>query len=162
MASKTPGNAKEKALKAAGTLHPHPARIQDEIFRHHAFFDPKDRVQVKYEMLRRHRVESRPITEVASLFGTSRQAFYLTQAAFEKEGVVGLLPRARGPQRAHKCSDAILDFVEQWRNAPPQESSETLPQVLLRRFGVNLHPRSIDRALARRKKKLEKARGKPQ
>lgn len=153
MAPKAPSDAKTQALRATGALHPHPERVLDEAFRRHEFFDPRDRVQVKYEMLRRHQVDGRPVSEVASTFGTSRQAFYVTKAVFDAAGVAGLLPRPCGPQRAHKCTDDLLDFVERWRAAPPRDSSESLPQAVRRHFGVTLHPRSIDRALARRKKK---------
>ena len=141
------------ALRSSGTLHPHPESIHDEAFSTDEFFDRRDRLQVKYEMLRRHRVERRPVTEVAVTFGASRQAFYTTARAFGAQGIAGLLPRSRGPKRAHKCRDEILDFVERWR-AEQVDPGETAAQVVARRFGITIHPRSLDRALARRKKKL--------
>lgn len=114
---------KVAALRAAGTLHPHPESIHDAAFSSEEFFDRRDRLQVRYEMLRRHRVEQRPVTEVAVAFGASRQAFYTAARAFEVHGIAGLLPQPRGPKRAHKCSDEILDFVERWRGkqADPRE-----------------------------------------
>jgi len=146
-------DAKAQALRAEGALHSHPDAVQDELFQTHDFFDPRDRVQAKYEMLRRHRVDGKPIAQIATSFGTSRQAFYIAQAAFETRGLPGLLGRQRGPKRAHKCTDALLDFVEAWRRAPPSNDAKTLTKAIQERFGVTLHPRSIDRALARRKKK---------
>lgn len=146
-------DAKAQALRADGALHPHPDAVQDELFQTRDFFDSRDRVQTKYEMLRRHRVDGKPIAQIAASFGTSRQAFYVAQAAFETRGLPGLLGRQRGPKQAHKCTDALLDFVEAWRRAPPADDSQTLTKAIQERFGVLLHPRSIDRALARRKKK---------
>src|SRR2546425_5598176 len=67
---------KVAALRAGGALHPHPEAVRDEAFLRHPFFDPRDRVQVKYEMLRRHRVDGPPVTEVAPTFRVSPQAFY--------------------------------------------------------------------------------------
>jgi transposase len=148
-----PVDAKAAALRGQGGLHPHPGAVQDEAFRSHEFFDPRDLVQVRYEMLRRHQVEGWPVTEVAASFGVSRQAFYVTEASFQGRGLPGLLPRRRGPKRAHKCTDEILDFVEQWRETAKPEEGETVTQAIERRFGVQINPRSIDRALARRKKK---------
>jgi len=148
-----PSDPKTAALRAAGALHPHPEAVQDETFARHEFFDARDRVQVKYEMLRRHLIEGRSVTEVAAAFGVSRQAFYRAKSAFEAGGVHGLLPRLRGPQRAHKCSDELLDFVEQWRASGAPERGENLVEAVRSRFRVSLHPRSIQRALARRKKK---------
>jgi hypothetical protein len=144
---------KVAALRDQGVLYPHPEAVKDEAFRSHEFFDPRDLVQVRYEMLRRHRVDGRPVTEVADTFGISRQAFYKTDSAFKTQGAPGLLPRRRGPKRAHKCTDEILDFVEQWRSTESAEVRETVVQAVQGRFGFTINPRSIERALARRKKK---------
>lgn len=143
-------DAKAVALRREGALHPHPNLVQDDAFREGEFFDARDLVQVRYEMLRRHQVDRKTVSAVAGAFGVSRQAFYTTEAAFEKMGISGLLPRRRGPQRAHKCTDAVLDFVEEWRAASPTEKSVTA--AIKQRFGVSINPRSIERALERRKK----------
>ena len=142
-------DGKTAALRASGTLHPHPETVRDAVFLTHDFFDRRDRVQVRYEMLRRHRIEGRPVTEVAGAFAVSRQAFYGAARAFGAAGIAGLLPRPRGPQRAHKCTDEILDFVERWQPT----AAEPAAAAVARRFGVAIHPRSLARALARRKKK---------
>ena len=108
------------ALRAAGALQPHPKTVHDEAFERHEFFDRRDRVQVKYEMLRRQRVDGRSVRDVAATFGISRQAFYAAKTAFTATGLPGLLPRPRGPKGAHKCTDEILEFVERQRTeAPP-------------------------------------------
>ena len=100
---------KVAALRAAGALHPHPEVVHDDAFLRHPFFYPRDRVQGKYEMLRRHQVDGRPVTEVAASFSISRQAFYEALTAFTAVGLPGLLPKRPGPKRAHKCTDAILE-----------------------------------------------------
>ena len=150
---KSSPDGKSQALRDAGALHPHPEAIRDEAFLRHPFFDPRDRVQVKYEMVRRHRIDGRPVTEVAARFGVSRQAFYEAAAAFAAQGIPGLVPRRPGPKRAHKCTDAILDYVEHWRAGEDVQPSEPLPAAVTRRFGVTIHARSLDRAVVRRKKK---------
>jgi transposase len=147
-----PDDPKVTALRTAGALHPRPDAVRDEVFGRHEFFDRRDRVQVKYEMLRRHRVDERPVTEVASAFGVSRQAFYAAATAFTMAGLAGLLPRPRGPKRAHKCTDEILDFVEQHRVEDRTRSAADWAAAVRARFGVTLHPRSLARALVRRKK----------
>jgi transposase len=145
-------DAKSQVLRQQGTLHANPEAVQDEAFRRGEFFDPRDLVQVRYEMLRRHQVDGQAVTEVSAAFGVSRQAFYTTEAAFDDMGISGLLPRQRGPKRAHKCTEEILDFVEQWREDSGPEGDDATKAVQ-ERFGVSINPRSIDRALARRKKK---------
>ena len=147
-----PEDPKVAALRTTGALHPRPGAVQDEAFARHEFFDRRDRVQVKYEMLRRHRVDRRPITEVAASFGVSRQAFYATATAFTAGGLPGLLPRPRGPKRAHKCTDEILNFVAQQRADEPGRPAAAVAAAVRERFGVAIHPRSLARALVRRKK----------
>jgi transposase len=147
-----PEDSKIKVLRANGTLHPHPEKVQDEVFKSHEFFDPRDHVQVKYEMLRRHRTEGKSVTEVTKSFGTSRQAFYQTKKAFEADGITSLAGHRRGPKHAHKCTDELLDFVEKWRASHPPDDQSLIEELKLR-FAVTVHPRSIDRALIQRKKK---------
>ena len=89
-------DGKTQALRQQGALHPNPEAVQDEAFRRGEFFDARDVVQVRYEMLRRHQVDGQAVTEVSAAFGVSRQAFYTTEAAFEDMGISGLLPRRRG------------------------------------------------------------------
>lgn len=146
-------DAKSEALRQQGSLHPNPEHVSDESFQREEFFDSRDLVQVRYEMLRRRQIDGAAVTEVASAFGVSRQAYYMTEAAFEARGIAGLMPRRRGPQRAHKCTDEILDFVEQWRADITPENN--LSEAVRKRFGVAIHPRSLTRALARRKKKQQ-------
>lgn len=147
-----PDDIKTQALRQQGALHPNPKAVQDEAFRRGEFFDPRDVVQVRYEMLRRHQVDGQAVTEVSAAFGVSRQAFYTSEAAFEDMGISGLLPRRRGPKRAHKCTDEILDFVEQWR-ADSSAEEDDVSKAVRKRFSVSINPRSIERALTRRKKK---------
>src|ERR1700722_3559413 len=144
-------DAKAEALRRQGALHPHPDSVRDEAFRQGEFFDARDLVQVRYEMLRRHQVDGQAVTEVAVAFGVSRQAVYTTETVFGQIGISVLLPPRRGPKRAHKCTDEVLYFVEQWRATSPTEND--VMEAIRKRFGVSINPRSIERALSRRKKK---------
>jgi transposase len=144
---------KSVALREAGALNAHPERVRDPMFAAHEFFDPRDRVQVKYEMLRRHRVDGQPVADVARTFQISRQAFYVAQDAFATQGLPGLLPQRPGPKGAHKCTEEILDFAEQWHANEALSSTQSMAEAIRERFGATIHPRSLQRALARRKKK---------
>lgn len=147
-----PVDPKEAALRAAGALHPHPETVRDDAFLRDPFFDPRDRVQVKYEMLRRRRVDGRPVTEIAASFSVSRQAFYEAAGAFAAAGLPGLVRKRPGPQHAHKCTDEIVDFAAQWQAGEPERSAERLATAVAQQFHVTIHPRSLTRALERRKK----------
>ena len=45
------------ALAASGTLNRDPQAVRDPLFRGGGFFDPRDLLQLRYEMIRRHRIE---------------------------------------------------------------------------------------------------------
>ena len=148
-------DSKKAALRAAGALHPNPKAIRDEAFLQGDFFDPNDLVQVKYEMLRRHREEQKTVAEVARAFGTNRQTFYSAKSLFDSQGIPGLIPKRRGPRGAHKCTEEVLDFAEQWKDGHPDEGTVRLSEAIEQHFGIRINPRSIDRALVRRKKKRQ-------
>ena len=145
-------DSKARSLASRGALHPHPGRVRDHLFQRSDFFDPRDLVQVRYEMLRRHLVDGQPVAGVARTFGMSRQMFYLLARAFREEGLPGLLPRKRGPKRARKATDEVLDFVAGRRVGPPGPTTRELVDDVRREFGVRLHPRTLERGLARRGK----------
>jgi transposase len=144
---------KAEALRRQSSLHRHPEAVQDELFRDGAFFDPRDLVQVKYEMLRRVEGERRSVSGAARTFGFSRPSFYQAQRAFHSEGLPGLLPKRRGPRTGHKLTESVLEFVEAERAADPALGTAVLVGRIEERFGVHVHPRSLERALARRAKK---------
>jgi len=143
---------KEDFLRQHACLHLHPERVTDELFQDSEFFDPRDLVLVKYEMLRRVRVEGCSVTDVARRFGFSRPAFYQIQAAWQQHGIPGLIPQRPGPRMAHKLNDAVLAVIDALLADDPKLSSTELAARLLDEPGLTVHPRSIERALARRKK----------
>jgi transposase len=148
-------DAKEAALARDGALNPHPEAVRDRLFNENPFFDPKDLVQVRYEMVRRHQVDSLPISDVADAFGVSRPTFYKAQSALADQGLAGLVPQQRGPKDGHKISADVLAFVDELKMASPDI---TLPQCLTAiavRFGVSVHRRSLERATMRKKKRID-------
>jgi transposase len=149
----TPQDVKPRFLATHQALHPHPERIGDPLFQQGGFFDPRDLVQVRYELLRRHLVDKQPVTEIIRDFGISRQMFYVLLGKLQQEGLAGLLPRKRGPKGAHKCTDAILAFVVARREESPGRSAKELAEDVGKSFGVQLHPRTLERRLSRLGKK---------
>ena len=97
--------SKADALAEDGTLNPAPEKVGDPKFQEGGFFDPRDVVQVKYEMLRRVSVEKTSITDVSDQYGVSRPTFYQAKADFDEAGIAGLVPQKRGPHGPHKISE---------------------------------------------------------
>ena len=152
MARRRP-DAKTDALRQHGCLHPHPEKVTDELFVSSEFFDPRDLVQVKYEMLRRVRTDGYSISHSATCFGLSRPSYYQARQAYQEGGLPALLPNKPGPRRAHKLSEEVVAALREARVADPESSPQTLVQLVEQRFGLTVHRRSIERALARQEKK---------
>lgn len=153
MAKTRRSDAKQEALRQQGCLHPHPERVTDPLFVGADFFDARDAVQVKYEMVRRVQAEEQPVGQTASAFGFSRPSFYQAQAALEREGLQGLVPKKKGPRRAHKLNVEVMAFLQDQLAQEPKLRAADLTARVRERFGLQVHPRSIERALARVKKK---------
>jgi len=154
-----PDDSKAAALRAAGALHPHPERITDELFAQSPFFDRRDRVQVKYEMLRAHDVDGRQISKVARAFGTSRQAIYAAATAFRAQGIPGLLPRPRGPKRAHKCTDEILDLRRSGELRNPRTRRASPTQFVIGSGSASTRARCSEPWRGEQKKAARRERG---
>ena len=117
MATRSPRrDAKAEALRTHGALHPRPQTVHAPVFASHDFFDPRDLVQVKYEMLRQVDVDGVPVARTADAFGVSRPTFYQTQAAFQQRGLAGLVPRktraARRAQARRRGDDLCGDAAD--------------------------------------------------
>jgi transposase len=143
--------AKDKALLEEGTLNPSPGKVRDPKFQENEFFDPRDLVQVKYEMLRRVSIEKASATEATEEYGVSRPTYYQTKSSFDKGGLAGLVPRKRGPHGPHKLQGEALAFVQQQLVAGQPVRARELAKLVRQRFDLAIHPRTIERAVAGKK-----------
>lgn len=131
-----------RSLSEAGLVHPHADAVRAPLFAESGFFLAEDKVQVKYEMLRAHVLDEFSVTEAASAHGYSRAGFYLVASAFERTGMAGLLDDKRGRRGPVKLSLEIVAFVQA---APAGLSGAELAEEVKRRFGVELHRRTVER-----------------
>ncbi len=153
MGTRKTTQSKLETLRRHSCVHPNPETVQDELFVTIDFFDPHDLLQVKYEMVRRVRVEGQRISHVAQSFGCSRPTLYQAVSAFEQGGLTALLPRRPGPRRAHKLSDVVVGFLEKVLSDNPDLRVDELASMVQAQFDLSVHPRSIERALRREEKK---------
>lgn len=149
----TKPHPKPEALRRQGTLNPHPESVTSPLFQNSDFFDPRDLIQIKYEMLRRVETENAPIRQAAHEFGLSRPSFYQAQTTFQQSGLSGLIPQKRGPRQAHKLTPEVLQFLDPIRAADPSLGWPELARRIQERLGIQVHPRSVERAWARQQKK---------
>lgn len=129
-----------------------PKQVHDPLFQQYPrFFDARDLVQVKYEMLRAHHVQGEPVARVARRFGFSRQTFYATDAAFRQARWWGLVPAKTGPRGPRKVTPACAQFLEAEHRARPEASWADLAAAVAQRFGIVVHPRTVQRLFLKKK-----------
>lgn len=143
---------KTRHLKDQGALNRRADSVKAPIFLENPFFDPQDLIQVKYEMLRAVEKEGQPIKHAAANFGLSRPTFYETRRTMEQEGLTGLIPKKTGPKTRHKLNAEVLAFVQDALDKDHTLNAQELAKRIKRKFRIQVHPRSIERALVAQKK----------
>lgn len=145
---------KRQFLKETRALHRDPDRVRAKLFERHRFFDPLDKIQVKYEMLRAHAVEGRSVVSVAKEFGFSRETFYTTLAAFEAGGVAWLADGKPGRPGPLKLTDEAAQWVLDLHRRRRGLGAGQLAEKLAEELGIEVSRRTIERLLrgGRRKK----------
>jgi len=148
-----PLDPKVESLREHGSLNAKPEDVKDAEFQGDEFFDPRDLVQVKYEMVRRVRTDGRTVTESTKAFGVSRPTFYQAQVGLKREGLPGLIPKKRGPRGGHKITAKVLAFIQGERAKDSSIGPEKLLKLVEEQFDLTVHRSTMDRALDRLKKK---------
>jgi transposase len=150
---------KRRGLEQEGTLHPRRGQVRAALFgAHPAFFDARDELQVKYEMLRAHFVEQQLVATVCAAFGYSRQTFYVLRDRFAQRGIAGLRDGRPGPLGPMKCTPEVVAFLRAERAKDPHLPTTTLMARLTRERGVHLHRRTVERLVRPRARKKNSAR----
>ena len=120
--------------------------MKDPLFLERAhFFDPCDNLQIRYEMLRSHLIESDSVVGICRRFGLSRQSFYTLQEKFKQEGSAGLLPKKPGPRAPSKLTAEVLEFVLQSLQADEKISMVEIKSQIQQKFKVSLHRRTVEK-----------------
>jgi len=139
--------SKRDALIEEGTFNPAPGKVRDPKFRAGEFFDPRDVVQVKYELLRRVSIDKVSVTEASGEYGVSRPTYYQAKVNFDMAGIVGLVPAKPGPRGPHKLDDDVLAFLQARVVAGEPLRARELAKLVHDELDIELHPRTIERVL---------------
>lgn len=136
--------ADPELLQRAKCLHQKPERVHDQLFiEQPEFFDPKDIVQVKYELLRRCEVERKDVVSTCNDFGFSRTTYYNVLQAFYKGGLPHLMGKARGRQKPIKLTEAVRGFLIAEKARNNKISAREMAKMLQQRYQVELTERMI-------------------
>jgi len=143
---------RRRRLKREGTLHPNPEKVRTQLLAQSPFFDANDLMQMKYEMLRSVNVDEQSAAAAARTFGLSRVAYYHARTQYQTQGLAGLLPRRRGPKHPHKFTEEVTAFAKEQLAATNGPADWVcLSKQIEARFAIKVHPRSVERALRRKK-----------
>lgn len=131
-------------LQRARCLHPAPERVHDERFQEEGgFFDPKDIVQVKYELLRSCEVEDGDVASACMRFGFSRTTYYKVYEAFLHGGIPSLMGRPRGRPQPIKLNEIVLGYLIAEKAKNPKLAASEMVAHVLRRYNVQISKRMI-------------------
>lgn len=145
--------AKAEILRQQKVLNRGFDNVKEPLFKDNPFFNPKDLLQVKYEMLRQVTHEEKSITSASESFGFSRPSFYEIRKLFLKEGIMGLVPKKTGPKHRHKLTEEIISFAKSRLEQDENININDLSAEIKKEFLVKVHPRSIKRVLQNKKKR---------
>ena len=131
-------------LQRARCLHPAPEKVHDERFQEEGgFFDPKDIVQVKYELLRLCQLEGSDVASACVRFGFSRTTYYKVYEAFVYGGIPALMGRPKGRPKPIKLNEIVLGYLIAEKAKNPKLAASQMVAYVLSRYKVQLSERMI-------------------
>ena len=138
---------KDDFLKKNGSFNKNYENVTADIFNKSPFFDKKDNIQVKYEMLRAVSKEEGTITELTGAYGFSRNSYYQLDKAFKNAGIYALFPKKTGPKGASKLTPEVSDFIESFLANNNNAKAKDISTALKAEMRINIHTRTIYRHL---------------
>jgi transposase len=144
--------SKADFLRRQRTFHAGHRAVLDPLFCEGTFFDPRDLLQVKYEMLRRVRVEGRPAAAAARQVDLTRATYYEALRGWQRAEMLGLLPQRPGPRGPHKLTAEVLAYLRERAGGRLPTDFVGLAERLHKERSVHVHPRTIQKALRPLKK----------
>lgn len=140
--------SKRSALQQVRAWNPDPGHVKADRFATHPFFDPEDKAQVKYEMLRHREVERAPLEVSCREFGFTRESYRHLLERFRSEGMGGLFERKRGRRNPLKANDQVRRVLRHEHARDPSLGAEALARLCHEQSGVSISRRTVYRVLA--------------
>jgi transposase len=139
---------KKDILCRMGALNKNPEKITNHLFLEFGFFDPLDKVQIKYEMLRANQVDREKVAHICKQFNYSREAFYVILKRFKQQGFTGLLESPRQKKSTIMINQDIIKMIIQTKFKEPNISSANLTNKINSKFNTEYKKRTIEKAVA--------------
>jgi len=136
---------------ANGTYNQKHKKVKNKKFLTDPFYDPRDIVQVKYEMLKDAADSNKAIAKIADDFGFSRASFYNIKDTFYKQGLSALVPEKTGPKKPRKLTPSCQEYIDRYIFDNPKSSSNEIAKTLKKNKGVNISKRTVERYRSKKK-----------
>ena len=143
--------SKTDILKENGTYNKKYEQVTAPCFQSGIFFDSRDLVQVKYELLRSIGSGEYTVTQASELFGMSRETIYKSKAAYDAGGIQALIPKKTGPKGAHKLTSQGQDFIDSYVAEHPSASAAETNAKMKEKVGISVHNRTVERYLSKKR-----------
>jgi transposase len=152
--------SKRHALQELRAWNAHPEKIKAKLFASDPFFDPEDKAQVKYEMLRCREIEMSPLAVACREFGFTRESYRHILERFRSEGMGGLFGQKRGRRRPLKANNDVRILLHAAHTQDPSWGPDQLARHCQEKIGVTLSRRTVYRILADEGERKKKRRSK--
>lgn len=129
------------------TFHVGHRDVVAPLFQENDFFDPRDLLQVKYEMLRQVRVDKVSVSAASASFALSRACYYEALGRWQQHGILALLPNRPGPRDPHKLTPAVMAAMHSYIANHERWDGADLVEYLWIELGVRVHQRTLEKAL---------------
>src|SRR6266436_3940172 len=148
MAKAKKPDPKSEALSQDGVLNPNPEAVRDDLFTGNPFFDAKDLVQVRYEMVRRP--PDRRHCNQGCCRDVRRHPADLLQGperAADDWSCWSAAEQTRSQERPQDLHRGGCLRCRSQNRSPALTTSQCVGAIETR-FGIKVHRRSLERALA--------------
>jgi len=145
-------SSKEEALRANGSFNHRYRNVHADVFKTSRFFDARDIVQVKYEMLRAVERDGDSVTDAVGEFGFSRKTYYQISRAFDEGGLNALVPKKTGPKGPSKLRGEVSGFIDSFLSGDEKANAKEISGQMEAELGIRVHPRTIERYLEKKTK----------
>ena len=138
---------KVEHLKASRTYNAHYDRVSDEVFADSQLLDPRDLLQVRYEIARAVDAGESP-ESVAPRFGVSGMTARRCVERLREGGMLALVPARSGPRGPHALGPEAEAFVDAFSLAHPGASGREVHEALEAALAPGVSRRTVERRLA--------------
>ena len=138
---------KDDSMRENGSFNSNYGKVTAGLFESSPFFDKKNIVQVKYEMVRAATNGEGSISEIAGAHGFSRKTYYQVSKSLEAGGLCALVPKKTGPKGPLKLKEDVSAFVDAFHAEHGDAGPSEISAALEAETGVRVHPRTIYRYL---------------